>query len=549
MPQLVSMLAASSETSKKQAEVFLKTYFAVIAEALESHDTIKIKDFGTFKVNRVEARKSVNVSTGDEVRIPSHYKVVFTPSKSMADKVNSEFAWLEIVEISDDVKDEILEKDSPDLLLDTIPMPSENLEGTKENPETKGVPDELHEGTLEETADIPEFPRTMPEISEEESAEENETILEIQPPLFVADIPAALGSEINDVKCITREEEQQSERLGEELEKDFGDIEPVEPFGPVDPQDPEPGEPIPEDLSDSGSPIIPEVALLPEIPLPEGLLEETVVNEKNLVSESGEAVREEATMSPGSKDFDPYALDKVTPQRTEESPVNTDYATKEEISNLATKAEFRLIGRNVKKIKVSLEELETSTRERSRKTVIWCLILCAALLTGGFFLTYWLLLNRISGMMNVAAENIEETIEEELEEGIDSSISIKGKTTTPEETIEEQPETNNEAVPTASEESLTTTAPTSPSDIKALDKVTNTRYLTTMAKEHYGNYNFWPYIYLENEGKLGHPDRIRPGTQVVIPNIEKYHIDPSNPKDIDKAKKLGVEIYKKYAHN
>ncbi len=38
-----------------------------------------------------------------------------------------------------------------------------------------------------------------------------------------------------------------------------------------------------------------------------------------------------------------------------------------------------------------------------------------------------------------------------------------------------------------------------------------------MAKEHYGNYNLWPYIYEENKAILGHPDRIRPGTKVIVP--------------------------------
>lgn len=77
------------------------------------------------------------------------------------------------------------------------------------------------------------------------------------------------------------------------------------------------------------------------------------------------------------------------------------------------------------------------------------------------------------------------------------------------------------------------------------DTVSTTRYLTTIARDHYGNFNFWPYIYLENESKLDHPDHIKPGTSIVIPDIRKYGVDPSNPKDIEKARKLGVEIYNK----
>ena len=88
--------------------------------------------------------------------------------------------------------------------------------------------------------------------------------------------------------------------------------------------------------------------------------------------------------------------------------------------------------------------------------------------------------------------------------------------------------------------------PTAPSDPVVYDTISTTRYLTTMAKSHYGNYNLWPYIYEENKAFLGHPDRIRPGTPVVIPKLTKYGVDPTNKDDIEKAKQLGVDIYARY---
>ena len=81
---------------------------------------------------------------------------------------------------------------------------------------------------------------------------------------------------------------------------------------------------------------------------------------------------------------------------------------------------------------------------------------------------------------------------------------------------------------------------------KIYDTVTTTRYLTTIAREHYGNFNFWPYIYLENQSFLGHPDRITPGTKVVVPPLSKYGVNPENKDDITAAKKKGMEIYAKF---
>lgn len=83
-------------------------------------------------------------------------------------------------------------------------------------------------------------------------------------------------------------------------------------------------------------------------------------------------------------------------------------------------------------------------------------------------------------------------------------------------------------------------------DSPVYDTISRTRYLTTMAKEHYGNYHLWPYIYEENKAILGHPDRIRPGTKVVIPPLSKYGVNPKNPADIAEAKRKGAAIYSRY---
>lgn len=87
------------------------------------------------------------------------------------------------------------------------------------------------------------------------------------------------------------------------------------------------------------------------------------------------------------------------------------------------------------------------------------------------------------------------------------------------------------------------------SDLIAYDAIGNTRYLITMAREYYGNPEFWPYIYEENKDRFGHPDRITPGTMVLVPRLSKYGVDPKNPADVEKAKQLGRAIYARYGKN
>ena len=81
-----------------------------------------------------------------------------------------------------------------------------------------------------------------------------------------------------------------------------------------------------------------------------------------------------------------------------------------------------------------------------------------------------------------------------------------------------------------------------PSD--RLDTVTSTRFLTTMARQYYGDYHFWIYIYMYNKDVIDNPDRIPAGTSVRIPDASVYGIDASSPQSIAKAQSL-IESLKK----
>lgn len=88
--------------------------------------------------------------------------------------------------------------------------------------------------------------------------------------------------------------------------------------------------------------------------------------------------------------------------------------------------------------------------------------------------------------------------------------------------------------------------PTKASDEPVYDTVSTTRYLTTIAKEHYGNFNLWPIIYEENQKILGHPDRIPPGTRVVVPPLSKYGVNPTDAEQIKAIKQKGLDIYARF---
>ncbi len=78
------------------------------------------------------------------------------------------------------------------------------------------------------------------------------------------------------------------------------------------------------------------------------------------------------------------------------------------------------------------------------------------------------------------------------------------------------------------------------------DTITATRYLTTMARAHYGQMEYWVYIYEENASQLGHPDRLNAGTVVVIPPAAKYGLTPGDPEKLKEASVKAIEIYSRF---
>ena len=109
-PELIDRIAELTNTSKRVSESFLKELFGVIKERLELGYSVKIKNLGTFKVTEIAARKSVNVNTGEEMEIPSHRRVSFTPDKSLAEAINAPFEGFETVILDDDVSDADLQE-------------------------------------------------------------------------------------------------------------------------------------------------------------------------------------------------------------------------------------------------------------------------------------------------------------------------------------------------------------------------------------------------------------------------------------------------------
>ena len=85
-------------------------FFDIISSELKNGNQVKIKGLGTFKVQAVKPRESVNVNTGERVLIEGHDKISFTPDTVMKELVNKPFSQFETVVINDGVDTEELER-------------------------------------------------------------------------------------------------------------------------------------------------------------------------------------------------------------------------------------------------------------------------------------------------------------------------------------------------------------------------------------------------------------------------------------------------------
>lgn len=427
-PRLATMLADRSGRSKRFSEDFLREFFSLISETLEAGESVKIKGLGTFRLIRVEPRRSVDVTTGAPMEISGHSKVVFTPAKELAEAVNAPFEAFTAIEISDDTDiEQLLSKEEIEHQDDT----EEFIQDTYDEEETK---DTLITASEEKLDEILENTKTEDEDTEVIVSEKYE--------------------ETSEESHVDEEERHE------------------------------------------------------------------IISENNSKEKSLEAEDEKEN-------------DYQASESSEDASYKSNETTQEVITDdIDSETNSEPSG------EIEEFEEEPSHRKNWTRGLKISLIAAVVALFATFIIWYIFATNDFNGIFNRSTKTADVGHESGFVVGIGISRE-KNSETMPENLLDS-------AVDTLQDMETEEDVPTAPSDVVVYDTISTTRYLTTMAKAHYGNYNLWPYIYEENKSFLGHPDRIRPGTPVVIPKLSKYGVDANNNADIEKAKKLGVEIYARY---
>lgn len=88
--ELVNRLAARAEfATKAEAARFVAALEAVFQSKLLDDRVVKLGGIGTFRLQWVEPRKSVDVRTGEAIEIAGHYKLAFVADSALKNAVNS----------------------------------------------------------------------------------------------------------------------------------------------------------------------------------------------------------------------------------------------------------------------------------------------------------------------------------------------------------------------------------------------------------------------------------------------------------------------------
>lgn len=106
---LARQLADKKVLDQTEAELFIRKMFDVANEGLERDKLVKVKWLGTFKVQAVKDRESVDVNTGDRIVIEGRDKISFTPDTVLKEIVNKPFAQFETVVVNDGVDFEAID--------------------------------------------------------------------------------------------------------------------------------------------------------------------------------------------------------------------------------------------------------------------------------------------------------------------------------------------------------------------------------------------------------------------------------------------------------
>lgn len=84
---IIAAIADKTGYAKKDIAAVISAEQEIIGENMKMGNEVVFVGFGSFKVQKVDARKGRNPQTNETITIPAHKKIKFTPGKLLTETV------------------------------------------------------------------------------------------------------------------------------------------------------------------------------------------------------------------------------------------------------------------------------------------------------------------------------------------------------------------------------------------------------------------------------------------------------------------------------
>lgn len=500
---LLNDIAVNIGRDKQDIATLLKAFVGVLREHSSVGDSIAVPGFGTFEVVKTDEQISTDPDTGKRLLLPPHISLNFRPSALLRSKCHA------VIQIEDSSSSVIRNKVAFPELVEAVAKATNT---TKEVSETflrqlfATISDALRNGQNVVAAELGSFKIIQNEEGTKSILFEPDKQLaaQINAP-FASFVAVEIGDDVSldRIESVTEEIDEIPETTDDENPEPCENIENV------------PGEPD-------------------ELAQAEESLEPEDISETNSVQATTET--EQST-----EKMEIYPVDEGSSTPNEETGENTT-------SDTAENSAERYVVPEVHEEEEFLPKPEKSGNQFVR-----------GFLWGAITMFFLYVIVGVAIYFYVTRDNAEQaydTVElpSETQQNEDKTSFEGGPEIVDHEPLSDENSAaamtlsgaNTVAATTPEEGKAEQARPTPTKNVVVLDTVTHKMYLSRISKKHYGHSDFWGYIYEENKAKLGNPNKIPPGTVVVIPPAEKYGIDPNNPESLTRARAKITAILKKY---
>ena len=537
--------------NKKGWEDFLRIFFAQISEGLQKEGNVKIKGLGTFKVVKVDARKSKDVNTGANTIIPAHNKISFTPDSSLAETLNKPYAHFEPTYVL--APEGEVDAPEPD---DDDDAEANNVKA--ETAETTPTVETIAEGpTVAAAINIPNTNAVSQEANERI---ETETISKPEV-ATVTEIPVAADI----AESTVTKAEQVETGISEEQKVETEPVATTEATATSSANETVlMTEPTATTEATATSPVNEEIHIEEAVP--------TVENASTSSTNEGIQTEESSPTAETAATSSPEEIENEEPEETIEEDANAD-----EDENIdTTPAETAAYASTFKRHDLPKDEDDDENNDKNshgkKLGIAIILFLCILFVVG---LVAWMsdpnivsnLRSKLTGEEPAKTEVVVDSVEIEETKDLEEQI------------IAEKTEENAEAVDSVAEATTQDTAekteekPVVKQDVKKYtnfkedfinymkkkhpemditdqgdpieEKLGNASRLTLVSLRHYGAKDFWIYIYLYNKDVIKNPNHIKAGTKIKVPMLDNTKlVNPDSEHSILTAKEIQHEFVK-----